>query len=102
MALIERLMGEEDEALSGHRIIGAITEVVAGRRTAPQAIAMLGLDSAATAEAIAIYEYIWGEQTDPMTDRLLRAFEVEHVLHLAQARLEGYSTPALVRARLGL
>jgi len=106
MALVERLMHlDPDPArnMSVHTFFAAITEVQAGQLTAAQVQTYLAMTAADIAEWDAIAALMpTGSTATAMANKALWMSRVHAVFILAEQRAPLYSTPAEVRARLGI
>ena len=103
MALIERLMGnpfepDQDRKVSVHEFCSAMYEVAFGPRTLAQIKTYYAMDAADSAEADALAALVTGGDLA----KFRRIEEFHHVFILAEHRVTFYTTPAEVRARLGI
>lgn len=104
MGLYERLMGVEENKIPVHQFQATLAEFGRGRLTGAQAQAVIAaisgapLTPAEVTEAQALIATVTGSNTA----KLARAAEIDHVLMLAERKAPGYSTPAEVKARLGV
>lgn len=115
MALYDRLLGRNDAGqpvlnrIPIHQFQSTIAEWARGRITGAQANAIItalsgaALDAGEVTEATTLVNTVpTGATTANKADRALRLQEIDHVLLLADAQSPGYTTPALVKARLGV
>ena len=104
MALVERLMNWEQPRISVHQFFAAQTEVVAGRLTVANVKNFLQMDAAAQAEYDALIATApTGTTATALANKALFIEKVHSVFILAEAgNIPGYSTPAEVRAKLGI
>ena len=103
MALIERLLGDEEPKISVHGFFAANQEVVSGNLTAAQVKTYLGMDAAAQAEydsLIALYPT--GTTAAAYFNKSTFISRIHAVFILAEQDVPGYQTAAEVRAKLGL
>lgn len=104
MALVERLMGLETPKIKVHQFFAAQNEVANGNRTVAQVKSFLQMDAAASAEYDALIALApTGNTTANQLARLRYINDMHAVFLLAEERnIPNYSTPAEVRARLGI
>lgn len=105
MGLYERLMGEDVlPKIPIHQFQATVGEFARGRLTAAQANAIIGQISGVplTAGELTEAQTLLNTVTGAATAKLARAKEIDDVLMLAELLVAGYSTPAEVRARLGV
>lgn len=110
MGLYERLMGLGDDLngtspkLPVHQFQATLAEYGRGRLTGAQAQAIVSSLSGAplTPAEVSEAQTLLGTVTGSATAKLARVTEIDHVLVLAESRAPGYSTPAEVKARLGV
>ena len=113
MSLIERLMGLADDGISPapdenvdptkskiavHTFAAACFEIALGPRTVAQIKSYWQMDTACAAEFDLMAAQVIGTQAA----KLQIIFQFEQVMILSEVRAPFYSTPALVRVRLGL
>ncbi len=105
MALVERLMHDyssepESRFIAVHQFFAAINEVMAGQLTAGQIQSFYAMTAADLVDWNAILGII--PPPGQAAARSLFMHRVHSVFLLAEDRLPLYSTPAEVRARLGI
>jgi len=106
MALIDRLMGlapdgvtpDPQGKISVHEFAAACFEVAFGPRTVAEMKSYYTMSAEDATELDALIAKVTG--TDAIKHRVI--FMFEQVLILAESKVTGYTTPALVRARLGV
>lgn len=105
MGLYERLMGlDPNPQIPIHYFSATMGEFARGRITLAQAQAIASAASGVplTAGEVTEAATLLGTITGAATAKLARAKEIDDVLLLAEQRMPQYSTPALVRTRLGV
>jgi len=109
MAIFDRIVGTEDPRIPVHTLSAVLQEYGFGHMTAAQAKACLGpISSSEASELQLLLDAVVNgspgmEITGTTTQaRLARAQLVHHVLLLVEAVADPYTTPAAVRARLGI
>lgn len=105
MALVERLMHLEQPHISAHAFFAAQQEVIAGRLTVAQVKSFLQMDASAAAEYDALVALApTGTTTAAQIARSNYVQSMHSIFMLADYKggVPGYSTPAEVRAKLGL
>lgn len=104
MALIERLMhhSSEDQSrfMSVHEFFAAITEIMSGQLTAAQVQNYYQMTAADIVDWNAIVATMPAQ--NQTANRAIFMNRMHSVFILAENRLPLYSTPAEVRARLGI
>jgi hypothetical protein len=103
MALIERLMGLEDPKILVHEFFASQSEVALGFRTVQQVKTYFGMDAASQAEYDALIALApTGSTTAARLNRNDYINSMHAVFILAETGATFYTTPALVRSRLGI
>lgn len=103
MALVERLMGLEAPKIPVHTFFAAQGEVIAGRLTLAQVKTFLEMDAAAQTEYDALAATApTGSTSTALANKALFVEKLHGIFILAEDRIPGYSTPAEVRAKLGI
>jgi hypothetical protein len=109
MALIERLMNVSTDDTPGNRRIpvhdffAAQSEVMAGKITVAQVKSFLNMDSATATEYDALVATApTGTSAAALANKALFVNGVHSKFILAEKRYPGYSTPAELRANLGI
>lgn len=106
LSLVERLMGLDATGLLDapaskipvHAFFAACNEIVATKLTAAQVKTLFGMDATTSTEFDALVALAPGTQAG----QALFVERIHGVFILAEGRFTGYSTPALVRATLGI
>lgn len=103
MALVERLMNIETPRIPVHDFFAAQSELARGALTVAGIKTFLQMDAACAAE----YDLLVASAPTGSTtaNQLARGFYIDKihaVFMLAERRYPGYSTPAEVRAKLGI
>ena len=103
-ALVERIMGEPGfEKISVHQFFALNNERIQGRQTRQNVIDALGLTGADITEYDALAALApTGTTALAEAQKSLFLSSVHSVFLLAEDHVIGYSTPAQVRAKLGL
>lgn len=111
MALVERLMGlaadgiteDPDNKIPVHAFFAAQSEVARSALTVAQVKSFLNMDTPTATEYDALIALApVGSTTAARLDRLDYINRMHSVFILAEKRYPQYSTPALVRTKLGL
>jgi hypothetical protein len=104
MALVERLMGLETPKIPVHKFFAAQSELDAGVITVAQIKNFLNMDASAASEYDALIATApTGTTTAQQFSRSRYIQKVHSVFLLAEDQsIPGYSTPAEVRAKLGI
>lgn len=103
MALIERLMDWDvagDRRIAVHSFFAACQEIVAGRLTSTQVQTYLQMDAADLADWNAVVATMPAQ--NQTAARAQWVSSIHSVFILAEDRAPQYSTPAEVRAKLGI
>jgi hypothetical protein len=104
VGLYERLIGTEDFKIPVHQFQATLAEFGRNRLNSAQAQSAIEFMSGAPLDATATSEAqtLLGTVTGSATARLARVTEIDHVLMLAEKRVPGYDTAALLKTRLGV
>lgn len=103
MALVERLMGQEEPKIPVHDFFAAAQEIIMGRLTTAQVKNALGLDVEAAAEFDAIAATApTGSTATALANKALWVHGMHSIFILAEGNYAGYNTPANVRSKLGI
>jgi hypothetical protein len=103
MALVERLMGLEEPKIPVHDFFAAQGEVIAGRLTLAQVKTFLEMDAASQAEYDTLAATApTGATATAIANKAIFIEKIHGVFILAEKQYPGYSTPAEVRAKLGI
>jgi hypothetical protein len=103
MALVERLMGLEEPKIPVHDFFAAQQQVIKGNITVTQVKSFLNMDAACAAEYDALVAlYPTGTTAAAYFNKTQYIQDSHSVFLLAENRYPGYSTPAEVRAKLGI
>jgi len=94
MGLYERLMGDEQPKIPVHQFTAAVAEKKRLKITTQQVIDAFGLSAGEQTEVATLFTAVDGV--------LLTREMVIDVLNLAERKLAGYTTAALVKTRLGV
>jgi len=103
MALVERIMHEEEPIITVHDFFAAQQEVIAGRLTVQNIKTFLAMDAAAEAEYDALIALApVGTTALAIAQKSIYVNSLHSIFLLAEGRYPGYSTPAEVRLKLGI
>ncbi len=103
MALVERLMRLEEPRIPVHHFFAAQQEIISGRLTVAQVKSFLQMDAAAQAEYDALIALApSGTSATALANKALYISGIHAIFLLAEFGYPGYSTPAEVRAKLGI
>lgn len=104
MALVERLMGDEEPKIPVHDFFAAQSEIIAGRLTVAQVKNALNMDAAAQAEYDALIA-LAPTGTTALATALKQQYinSIHGIFILAESKkYAGYDTAAGVRSKLGI
>lgn len=106
MALYDRILGDVEPKIPVHAFQALLAEFGRGQITGAQAQSAIftltgeSLDQDGVTEAQALLATVTAQSGT--VNRLARVKLIDDVLLLAESRVTGYSTPALIKTRLGV